>query len=413
MKIAIFSDNFYPELSGITDSALMLGTALAQRGHSVVFVAPQYSRKDYRKAKKLFGEPNWGANISTIRLPSTIYPNSPTGQSRITIPLGPLGFGIGKLRGFQPDIIHTQSPFGAGIEALIASKILRVPLVGTNHTPIIEFMNYAPFHPKWFVEIFVRFYSWYYNRCSFISAPCNALLDDMAKHNFNKADKNGALKCEAISNPVLLDSFVPLKNDEEGAQQKAALKKRFGFSPHTILFAGRLATEKNIDVIIRALPIIQKEIPDITFAITGHGNAESSLKKLVVQLGLQDKVIFMGYVDFKDFPLVYQASDIFVVTSTAETQCISLMQAFSCGLPAISVRAWGLPEYTNKRAGIVIEPDDHVFLAKNVISFFKNVPHMKEMGAAGVESVKKYSPDAVAKKWEQIYQRIINRKIKK
>jgi len=403
MKIAIFTDNFYPELSGITDSVLMLGTALARRGHSIIFVAPRYSKKDFAKAKLLFREANLAQNISVLRLPSIVYPNSPTGQSRIAIPLGFFGSTFRQLKKMKPDIIHTNSPFGSGIEALMISKLLKIPLVGTNHTPIVEFMAYSPFHPKWFVKIFVRYYSWYYNRCTFVSAPCNALLDDMTKHGFKKNNTDGKTERKAISNPVLLDSFAPVQND----QIKTSLKKRFGFSPHTVLYAGRLAEEKHVNVIIRAIEIVKTKIPNICFVITGHGNAEASLKKLTADLHLEDVVRFMGYVDFAEFPLIYQASDLFAVMSTAETQCISLMQAFSCGIPGIVARAWGLPEYTGTEVGIIVEPDDAATLANTIVELFRNPARIKNMGTAAIESVKKYYPDAVAQIWEELYTKII------
>jgi len=394
MKIAIFTDNFYPELSGITDSVLMLGTALARRGHSIIFVAPRYSKNDFKKAKLLFQEADLAKNISVLRLPSIVYPNSPTGQSRIAIPLGPFGSTYRKLKKMKPDIVHTNSPFGSGIEALMISKLLKIPLIGTNHTPIVEFMAYSPFHPKWFVEIFVRYYSWYYNRCTFVSAPCNALLENMAEHGFKKEHK-------AISNPVLLDSFTP----PQSIQSKNDLKKHFGFSTHTVLYAGRLAEEKHVNVIIRAIEIVKTKIPDICFVITGHGNAEASLKKLTADLHLQNVVRFMGYVDFAKFPLIYQASDLFAVMSTAETQCISLMQAFSCGIPGITARAWGLPEYTGTQAGIIIEPGDSAALADTIIELFNNPARIKKMGTAAIESVKKYYPNAVAQTWEELYKK--------
>lgn len=274
------------------------------------------------------------------------------------------------------------------------SKLLKIPLIGTNHTPIVEFMAYSPFHPKWFVEIFVRYYSWYYNRCTFVSAPCNALLENMAEHGFKKEHK-------AISNPVLLDSFTP----PQSIQSKNDLKKHFGFSTHTVLYAGRLAEEKHVNVIIRAIEIVKTKIPDICFVITGHGNAEASLKKLTADLHLQNVVRFMGYVDFAKFPLIYQASDLFAVMSTAETQCISLMQAFSCGIPGITARAWGLPEYTGTQAGIIIEPGDSAALADTIIELFNNPARIKKMGTAAIESVKKYYPNAVAQTWEELYKK--------
>jgi glycosyltransferase involved in cell wall biosynthesis len=403
MNIAIFSDNFYPEISGISDSVIRLGMALAEQGHLIMFVAPRYAKKDFDKAKLPFEERVYGKNISVMRLPSVVYPNSPTGQSRIAIPFGPFGRSFSKLKKFKPDIIHVQSPFGAGIEALMASKLLKVPLAGTNHTPIAEFMAYSPIHPKWLVELTVRYFSWYYNRCVFVSAPCNALLDDMSRHGFTKT---GSAR-EAISNPVHLDAFSPAKNELE----KTALKRRFGFSAHTVLYTGRLAEEKHVDVIIRAIALAKKDIPDIMFVITGHGTAEGSLKKLAQELGIAESVKFLGYVDYAEFPFIYQASDIFSVMSTAETQCLSLMQAFASGLPAVAARAWGLPEYIDEKDGaaqngIVLPPGDFQSVARAFVELFNDPARMKKMGAHGIEAVKKYSPSVVAKTWEHIYSQL-------
>ena len=102
--------------------------------------------------------------------------NSPTGQSRIAIPCGA---SLPFLYRFNPDVIHTQSPFGAGLEALLASRVLGVPLVGTNHTPIEEFVHYSPVFGNRSALFARKYFAWYYNRCVFMTAPYQGLIDRM------------------------------------------------------------------------------------------------------------------------------------------------------------------------------------------------------------------------------------------
>ena len=232
MNIAFFSDNFYPEISGITDSITLLGQELVRRGHSVLFVVPRYAKRDYRVAWIQSEEHEYPKNLFVERMPSIRYPHSPTGQSRIALPFGR---SMPRIKKFVPDIIHTHSPFSAGLEALIASRRTRAPLAGTNHTPISEFIKYSPLHSRRFTKIVLRYFSWYYNHCKFVTAPCQSLLTEMEENGFHRSNK-------PLSNPIDLEHFGPPKNETE----KQELKKRFGFSPHTVLYTGPCSRKKNI-----------------------------------------------------------------------------------------------------------------------------------------------------------------------
>ena len=144
MRIAFFADNFYPELSGIVDSVLITGKELTKRGHSVVYVGPHYSPKDYTLVGKQCHKQKGSELIDgmpIVRLPSLPLPYSPTGQSHFAFPTGRA---VKFLRQWKPDIIHTHSPYGCGFEAKKAARKLDVPLVGTNHTPVEEFYPFAP-----------------------------------------------------------------------------------------------------------------------------------------------------------------------------------------------------------------------------------------------------------------------------
>jgi glycosyltransferase involved in cell wall biosynthesis len=411
MNIAIFSDNFYPEISGISDSIILLGKELSRRGHRVVFVAPRYSKKDYAlSGGKSDDQSHIHENI--IRLPAIRYPVSPTGQSRIALPILS---SLPALQKFKPDIIHSQSPFGVGLEALFISRILGVPLIGTNHTPVAEFMPPILRRLKWLESLttaaVLDYFSWYYNRCTFVSAPCTALLENMAHYGFRRAH----ITNHTVPNPIDLTVFMTTN----GQSNKDSLKKRFGFSPHTVLYTGRLAPEKGVDTVIRAVALAHHDIPDIMFVATGHGNALNDLRRLSDKLGIADRVQFLGFVADDIYPLIYRASDIFAIMSTAETQSLSLMYAMAVGMPVIGARAWGLPEYIdegkdsdgNKKAdGFLLEPGDAEGLAKILVELFKNPARMAELGHNGTIAAQRFLPATIGDMWEDIFRKTIEKK---
>ena len=393
MKIAIFSDNFYPEMSGISDSIVSLAKGLAARGHKIVFYVPRYSRRDFAVSKLPFREPDLGENIEIVRLFSLPYKAAPTKQGRLVLPIFS---SYRHIKTFDPDILYTQLFFGAGLEALFLSRLLKKPLVGTNHTPLLEFLKYAPVRWKWLENVGMKYVNWYYRHCVFVSAPCRALLSEMESFGFRA-------KSRVLSNPLELSDFSP----SSFAEEKQRLKKQFGLSEHALIYTGRLAQEKNIDVMLRAMAIVKKTIPDISCAITGHGAAEASLRRLASELGLKDNVIFLGYLKPEVFADVYRAADIFTVMSTAETQCLSMMHAFASGLPVIAADAYGLPEYVPKHAGFVLSPGDVRGLAEKILFLFSHSEEARRFGENGRSFVREFSVSAVTGEWERIFRAVL------
>jgi glycosyltransferase involved in cell wall biosynthesis len=118
MRIAIFSDNFYPELSGISDSIIALSKQLARRGHFVDFYVPKYTKENFAAAKLPPTEIDLGKNIKVHRFNSFPYETG-TGQGRFVIPDGFRSITIFRS---HPDVIHTQLFFGVGLEAIFAAR---------------------------------------------------------------------------------------------------------------------------------------------------------------------------------------------------------------------------------------------------------------------------------------------------
>jgi len=392
MRIAIFSDNFYPELSGIADSIITTAVELGRRGHVIKFFVPRYAARNFRIADFPVEEIQLGENVFIYRLRSLPFPG-PNKQSRAVTPIG---INTLRIKKFNPDVIHTHLFFGAGLRAVAAAKILRIPLVGTSHTPIEEFIRYSPIKSEWLKRLSARYVSWYYNRCDFVSAPSGSIIREMKNLGFRRTYK-------VISNPIDLKLFTP-----PGAGRKNALKKKFKFSQNTVLYTGRLAREKNIDVVIRAVAIVKKSLPDIDFAITGHGSARQKLESLAKNLGIEKEVKFLGTVHKKKFGEIYQAADLFAIASTAETQCISMMQGMAVGIPVVGVNWLGLGDYITDKNGIKVKVGDYKTMAKKILSLLQNPEKSKRLGQGGLKTVKNFSIPKIADQWEKVYTKVIS-----
>lgn len=392
MRIAIFSDNFYPELSGIADSIVSLAKELVQQNDTVDFFVPRYSAKNYETAHLPAVELNLGNNISITRLPSISYP-TPTLQGRIAFWNGSI---LNRIKKLDPDIIHTQLFFGTGLLALRASRVLKKPLVGTNHTAITEFARYMPFAKNFISNLLIKYAVWYYNACDFVTAPSQSVFDEMIKYGFKKPHV-------VVSNPIETKEFSPVSSPEEYQQ----LKDKFKLAGPTVVYAGRIAEEKNIDVIIRAMTDVVKNIPNAQLAIAGHGAYQKKLEELIQKNGLANSVKFLGLLAKPVLADLYRASDVFAIASTSETQNMTMMQAMATSLPVVGVRARALPEYLGHGNGFVVEPGNSQEFAEKLILLLTDPSVCKDMGAKGLELVHSYTPEKIAAIWQGIYQKAI------
>ena len=376
MRIAFYSDNFYPELSGIVDSILLTGATLKARGHEVMFIGPRYPESAYRAAKCTSAEESGCVPGVVARLPSLPVPFSPTGQSRLALPFGGT---FAALKAFKPDVIHTQSPYGAGIEAMRAAKKLGVPLIGTNHTVIEEYYPLIP-------NLMRRFEAWYYNHCSFVSAPYQGLIERMREAGFRKAGR-------AVPNPVNLTLFCPPAVRANDAP--------------VILYAGRLSGEKHVDVVMRAVALLIPRFSKLSFVIAGDGASRGELEALARTLGIGRAVRFAGFLSHEKLNTEFCNADVFAIMSTSDSQSLTLMQAYATGLPAVGARSHGLIDYIPAECGFSVPPGDVPACAAALEKLIADRPLRERMGKAGTEFVAEFAPERIVKRWEEIYSQAI------
>ena len=105
-----------------------------------------------------------------------------------------------------------------------------------------------------------------------------------------------------------------------------------------IVFAGRIIKDKNVDVLIKAVELVKREVPDVKCVIIGDGPEKKGLEKLVHELGLENNIAFTGFLDDYDEVISYmKSSKVFVLPSTREGFGIVALEANACGLPVVTV----------------------------------------------------------------------------
>ena len=191
-------------------------------------------------------------------------------------------------------------------------------------------------------------------------------------------DKN---KIHVIYNGVDLERFKPRPN-------RAELRKEFGLEKDMkiVLFVGRLYHRKGLETLLRSVPPVLKEFSNVKFVISGTGfkQKEESLRNLAKELDIEEHVEFLGYVPDEKLPLLYSASDIFVLPAIYENFPFAILEAQSTGLPVISTKVGGIPEFlVDNENGFLIDPRKPDQLTKSLLALLKDAKLSKKMGDRG------------------------------
>lgn len=174
-----------------------------------------------------------------------------------------------------------------------------------------------------------------------------------------------------------------------------ALRERLEIGNRRVLLTvGQLSERKAQDVVIRALPDILREQPELVYVMVGLPTRAHELERLALQLGVREYVRFVGAVPMDDLALYYNLADLFVLVSrrardgNVEGYGIVVAEAALCGVPAVVSRGCGLEEAVIEgRTGLLVEPDDPRAVAAAVQRLLGDDSLRREMGQAAHDHV--------------------------
>ncbi|GAB4008926.1 hypothetical protein GCM10029992_66630 [Glycomyces albus] len=172
----------------------------------------------------------------------------------------------------------------------------------------------------------------------------------------------------------------------------------------TIGYVGRLDLEKNLDVLVRALPAVRRRIADVQLMLVGTGDQRRRLERLAARLGVADALICTGFVADADLPAAYAAADVFVNPGTAELQSLVTLEAMASGLPVLAADASALPHLVRDgHNGYLFPPGDSAALADRLIAVLSDHSHAGVMGRRSRALAERHDIRATVGAFESIY----------
>ena len=314
----MFTDSFHPTVDGAVVSMERQAESLVKKGHEVVVVAP-------RPAKDV--AVRWPVHY----LPSTEF-RSYRGYRIVVSPSDMLEF----LRRERTDIIHCHGLASMAILSLTAGKALKIPTVLTFHTMANEAVKYYSFIGV--REDLVVPLVWVYlrnllRRPELVVFPSRPIEEELLGHNVRT-------KAHAVIPTGVDCSAYRPENRDEG------LLSRFGLDGRRVmLHVGRLSLEKRLDIVLRAMKELAPAEPDLRLLVMGSGPAEKEYQRLTNELGIQDRVVFTGFVPDDLLLKAYATCDMLVLASTFETQGLVILEAMASGIPVAGMRRRAIPEF--------------------------------------------------------------------
>ena len=372
MKILFLTTHF--NTGGITSYILTLGEALVKSGHEVWVASsggncvPRLEAAGMRHVR------------INIRTKSEV-------SLKLWLSYGPLSRLIRK-EGLN--ISHAQTRV-TQVLGFFLSRARGVAMVTTCH---------GFFRPRWFRKIFP---CW--------GAAVIAISKPVARHlsaDFGVAQDQVHL----ITNGIDLNRFV-MTNDQmrREARQKMDMGDTplIGINTPLIGVIARLSDVKGIDILIRAMPFVLKEIPSVNLLIAGQGPQEAALKKLTKDLGLMVHVHFKSTINQTQEFLC--AFDVFVMPSLMEGLGLSVIEAQACGIPVVASRIGGLVDLIEDgQNGYLVPINDPAALAHRIIEVLRNPDSSKIMAQQARSNIEQhFSAEKMLQQTLKVYEQYSRR----
>lgn len=385
MNIAIFTDTFLPQINGVVTATISLAKGLSERGHKIYIICPEF-----KKNEKEFDFPN----IKVIRIrsmPAYFYEDfrfsSPISLKLIKI-----------FRKEKIDLIHFQTPMPLGFQAIIISKILKLPLVGTFHTFFgdPQYLQHLKLDFKLMEKVSWGYARFFYNKCNLITCPSETTKKELLKNRLKEPIK-------AISNGIDFSIF-------DNSKWKK-VKEKYNKEGDIILFIGRITYAKNLFYLLECFKIVCEKIPSIKFLIVGDGPQFNEIKLKIKSLGIEKNVILTGKISHEELvkSSIFKACKLFVTASKTETFGLTTLEAGANGLPSVAIKAKGTEDIIkNDYNGYLVEDLDKEKFAEQIIKLLSDKNLYNRMKKNALNEAKKHSYTDVAKTWEKEYNLLIS-----
>lgn len=323
MRIALFSEVYWPMVSGVGVTLEHMIGGLRARGHELRVYTASYPLPEGAAERPYVHR---SPSVPLFLYPDVqwAFPN----QRDIAADLA----------AFQPDVVHVATEFAMGLAGMKAARQLDIPLIASAHT---DYGKYAArYGVRWVLGMGFMYARWFYGQAEKVLVPSRMFQETLAKQGVHHT----GLWTRGVD-PL---HFHPRFRSE-------AYRAQFGVGPDDLLvtYIGRLAREKEIMRLVQAWEALKPVRGSAQLVLVGQGPLEERLRHKPV-----DGIHLTGLKSGDDLSEAYASADLFVFPSPTETFGNSLLEAMASGLPSLAVSAGGVLEFATDENALLVKPQD-------------------------------------------------------
>jgi glycosyltransferase involved in cell wall biosynthesis len=311
MNIAMFTNAYKPIVGGLEQSVATFVDDFRQMGHHTLIVTLTFPGA---------GEPD----ETVFRLPSFHEVAGTEFSFKMPVPGGLKK----RLDFFAPDIVHSHHPFMLGDTALRVARRRGLPVVFTHHTLYEQYAYVFRRESEAFRRIALTIPTEYANLCDQVVVPTRS-IEQMIRQ------RGVRVPIEVV--PTGVDTALYAHGQREAFRQKYGLPQK----AFVLGYLGRVIEAKNMEFLARAAVRFLADCPEAWFLVAGEGDAFETVRRIVRNAGVADRVVMTGKLEGQAAVDAYAAMDLFAFASTVETQGIVLVESLCAGVPIVALDAVG------------------------------------------------------------------------
>ena len=378
MKILMMTNTYKPILGGLERSIELFSKAFREKGHRVVIVAPSFEDEK--------------PEDDVIRIPAIQKFNGTDFSLHLPIP-GAVSEALGD---FKPDIVHSHHPFMVGDTALRTAHRFNVPLVFTHHTLYEQNTHYVSEDSTALKEFVIQLATGYANLTDAVFAPSESVMNLIRQRG-------------VVTNVQVVPTGIDIKRF--GSGDGGAVRKKAGIPSGAFVVGhvGRLAPEKNLGFVAKAVALFLKQNKEARFLVAGKGPDEEALTAALRDAGALDRLHLTGALSGQELVDAYHAMDVFAFASQSETQGLVLTEAMASGVPVVGVDAPGVREVVRdgKNGRLLNEENEEEFVAALVWVAGLTAAERKELRANALKTALDFSMEKCSERALSIYESLV------
>ncbi|MCI3920670.1 glycosyltransferase family 1 protein [Paenibacillus sp. TRM 82003] len=368
MRIALFTDTYLPEVNGVAKTLGRWAAYLESQGIPCKVFAPTAEQREL---------PERSAVERFFSVPFLLYP-----ECKFTI-VNPLNVKKA-LREFRPTLIHVATPFNLGLYGSHYARKHDIPLVASYHTHFDQYLSY--YKLQWMEPMLSKYMSWFHADCKKVYVPSRSTLEHL--------NTKGFPELEIWSRGIRTDQFRP------DVDREAALAS-FGLDPNkfTVLYVGRLALEKSVDVLLESFRRVPEPLREgMQLAVAGDGPL---YKEISDSIEPGESIRMLGFVEGQRLCELYAAADVFLFPSATETFGNVVLESLASGTPVVGAAAGGVKDNVRHgETGWLCPPGDAAAFTDALVRLRGDAGLRARLSVAGREY-------ALTQSWDSIFARLL------